>query len=289
MTYHEVTDADHRDRADRPSGPRTPASTCWTRGCVPYRSAWRASCTWPERNWPRATWTGPIRPPTGSSPTRSPPAGRLYRTGDLVAWNAAGELEYLGRTDFQVKMRGLRIELGEIESALLDRPDIDRAVVVVHSDPHTGDRLVAYPVPVPDAEIDVEAVKTALSRRLPAYMMPSAYVILDELPLNSLREDRSCGAARTESGRCGNIAHRRPAPNNWWRRSSPNCWAPNGSAATTTSSNSAGTRCWPRRSWPGSAPHSTRICRFGCSSRPPRCPNWRCGRSGKRARARARR
>ncbi|MEV5652285.1 non-ribosomal peptide synthase/polyketide synthase [Nocardia sp. NPDC052254] len=109
---------------------------------------------------------------------------RLYRTGDLVAWNAAGELEYHGRTDFQVKVRGLRIELGEIEAALADLPDVDRAVVIVHSDPHTGDRLVAYPVPVAGADIDPDAVKTALAQRLPAYMVPSDCVVLDELPLN---------------------------------------------------------------------------------------------------------
>ncbi|MGY2061312.1 AMP-binding protein, partial [Nocardia gipuzkoensis] len=71
---------------------------------------------------------------------------RMYRTGDLVAWNAAGELEYRGRTDFQVKIRGFRIELGEIESALLRQDGIVATAVVAHSDPHTGDRLVAYVV-----------------------------------------------------------------------------------------------------------------------------------------------
>ncbi|WP_233225362.1 non-ribosomal peptide synthase/polyketide synthase [Nocardia sp. MDA0666] len=109
---------------------------------------------------------------------------RLYRTGDLVAWNPRGELEYLGRTDFQVKVRGLRIELGEIEAALTAVPGIDRAVVVVRPDPQTGDRLVAYLLPAEGAGIDVDAVKAALARRLPAYMLPAAYVVLDAFPLN---------------------------------------------------------------------------------------------------------
>ncbi|WP_227979661.1 non-ribosomal peptide synthase/polyketide synthase [Nocardia spumae] len=110
---------------------------------------------------------------------------RLYRTGDLVCWTAHGELDYLGRTDFQVKMRGLRIELGEIEAALTAQPDIAQAVVVVRNDPHTGDRLVAYPIAAEDADLDLDNVKAALAQRLPAYMLPAAYVVLDALPLNA--------------------------------------------------------------------------------------------------------
>ncbi|MEU6587542.1 amino acid adenylation domain-containing protein [Nocardia sp. NPDC046763] len=72
---------------------------------------------------------------------------RLYRTGDLVRWNSDGELVYLGRTDFQVKLRGLRIELGEIEAALTSHATVDQAVVVMRSDTDRGDQLVAYVVP----------------------------------------------------------------------------------------------------------------------------------------------
>ncbi|MFE3188837.1 amino acid adenylation domain-containing protein [Nocardia sp. NPDC059240] len=106
---------------------------------------------------------------------------RMYRTGDLVAWNAAGELEYRGRTDFQVKIRGFRIELGEIEAALLALPQIAQAAVLAKSDARTGDRLVAYLV---GSDIDVAQVKSASAAALPSYMVPSAFVVLDALPLN---------------------------------------------------------------------------------------------------------
>ncbi|MGW4071868.1 amino acid adenylation domain-containing protein, partial [Nocardia grenadensis] len=110
---------------------------------------------------------------------------RMYRTGDLARWNADGELEYLGRTDFQVKLRGLRIELGEIESALLGVAEIAQAVVVMRTDEHTGDQLVAYLVPETGRAIDPEAVKTTLRGELPAYMVPAAFVMLDAFPMNA--------------------------------------------------------------------------------------------------------
>ncbi|MDE1675555.1 AMP-binding enzyme, partial [Nocardia gipuzkoensis] len=110
---------------------------------------------------------------------------RMYRTGDLVAWNGNGELEYRGRTDFQVKIRGFRIELGEIEAALLALPEIGQTAVIAKSDPKTGDRLVAYLVAADaDAGVDVAQVKSELAAGLPSYMVPSAFVVLDALPLN---------------------------------------------------------------------------------------------------------
>ncbi|WP_197696539.1 non-ribosomal peptide synthetase [Nocardia terpenica] len=113
------------------------------------------------------------------------PGERMYRTGDLVTWTAAGELNYLGRTDFQVKLRGLRIELGEIEAALLAQPGVAQSVVVVRTDAHAGDRIVGYVVRESDAVVAVDAVKSALSRSLPAYMIPAALVVLDAFPLNA--------------------------------------------------------------------------------------------------------
>ncbi|WP_194838156.1 non-ribosomal peptide synthetase [Nocardia sp. XZ_19_369] len=133
------------------------------------------------------------------------PGARMYRTGDLARWQLSAErpgvLEYMGRSDFQVKIRGLRIELGEIEAALLADDRVARAVCVAHTG-RNGDELVAYVVATPDAEeyrpptpsasaphpvsrIDTAALLTALRRTLPAYMVPSALMELDELPLSA--------------------------------------------------------------------------------------------------------
>ncbi|MGW7586590.1 amino acid adenylation domain-containing protein, partial [Kitasatospora sp. NPDC054769] len=108
---------------------------------------------------------------------------RMYRTGDLARWRADGALEYLGRTDDQVKVRGYRIELGEIESALLGRPGIAQGVVIVREDVSGDKRLTAYVVPVTGAEVDTAEVRTALAAVLPDYMVPSAVIALDALPL----------------------------------------------------------------------------------------------------------
>ncbi|MBT2273796.1 non-ribosomal peptide synthetase [Rhodococcus qingshengii] len=110
---------------------------------------------------------------------------RLYRTGDQVRWNGSGELDYLGRTDFQVKIRGLRIELGEIEGALVALDSVSAAVVVVHKDSLVGDRLVAYLVPAHGADVDIAAIRSTVAARLPDYMVPSAFVAIETVPLNA--------------------------------------------------------------------------------------------------------
>ncbi|BDB61764.1 non-ribosomal peptide synthetase [Rhodococcus sp. RDE2] len=110
--------------------------------------------------------------------------GRMYRTGDIVRWNRAGRLEYLDRADFQVKVRGYRIELGEVETVLRELPDVKDVAVLVRSTAHLGDRLVAYVVPTSEA-FDAAATGAALAERLPSYMVPSAFVELDALPLNT--------------------------------------------------------------------------------------------------------
>ncbi|RZK69690.1 MAG: amino acid adenylation domain-containing protein, partial [Rhodococcus sp. (in: high G+C Gram-positive bacteria)] len=110
---------------------------------------------------------------------------RLYRTGDLVRWLPTGQLEYLGRTDFQVKLRGQRIELGEIEAALHGHADVAQAVALARNDGSTGDYLAGYVVPAPGRSPDVRALLDAAATVLPRYMVPSALVVLAELPLTA--------------------------------------------------------------------------------------------------------
>ncbi len=125
------------------------------------------------------------------NPFSDNPNDRLYKTGDLVRWLADGNLEYVGRIDDQVKIRGFRIELGEIENTLLTHPSVSEAVVVAREDSIGDKRLVAYVVAdVNYSEVDesvkqiIDRYRQHLSQTLPEYMLPSAFVFLDELPLS---------------------------------------------------------------------------------------------------------
>jgi amino acid adenylation domain-containing protein len=125
------------------------------------------------------------------------PGARLYRTGDLARWLPDGQLEYLGRIDQQIKLRGFRIELGEIEAALQQHPDVQEAIVLLRTDQPDDPRLTAYVVPgvrgqgsgVSEEEhassfsLQPSAVRAFLAQRLPEYMIPAAFVLLDALPL----------------------------------------------------------------------------------------------------------
>lgn len=109
---------------------------------------------------------------------------RLYKTGDRVRWLADGNLEFLGRTDQQVKLRGFRIELGDIEAALYRHPAIKQAVAMVRDDLHSGRGLVGYLVPHAGASVPaVRDIRRFLAEHLPGYMIPAIYVTLERLPL----------------------------------------------------------------------------------------------------------
>ncbi|WP_143965715.1 amino acid adenylation domain-containing protein [Gordonia zhaorongruii] len=112
------------------------------------------------------------------------PGARMYRTGDLVRWNDDGELDYLGRTDFQVKIRGQRVELGEVESVLVEHQAVDAAVAMVRDDLAAVPTLVAY-VRATDPRPDEPELLAWSRRRLPSHMVPAAIVVLDDFPINS--------------------------------------------------------------------------------------------------------
>ncbi|MFL6130635.1 MAG: non-ribosomal peptide synthetase [Mycobacteriales bacterium] len=115
------------------------------------------------------------------------PDARVYRSGDLVRWTPAGELEFLGRIDTQVKLRGLRIELGEVESALLTHPQVRMATVLLRPDRHGDNRLVGYLTAAGEPP-EPGVLRRHLAGLLPDYMVPTAWVVLAEFPLTAARK-----------------------------------------------------------------------------------------------------
>ncbi|MEU4837045.1 amino acid adenylation domain-containing protein [Nocardia testacea] len=112
------------------------------------------------------------------------PGQRMYRTGDVVRWNADHDLEFVGRNDFQIKVRGFRVELGEIDAVLSARADISFAVTVPRREGGGPVLLVSYVVPTPGATVSSEELVTATAATLPSYMVPAAVMVLDAIPLS---------------------------------------------------------------------------------------------------------
>ena len=107
----------------------------------------------------------------------------MYRTGDLARWQVEGKLEFLGRVDQQVKIRGCRIELEEIEAALRQEPGIQDAVVMAREDEPGEMRLVGYVVGSAGPKLDVQGMRQSLAQKLPHYMVPTVMVDMPAIPL----------------------------------------------------------------------------------------------------------
>jgi enterobactin synthetase component F len=127
---------------------------------------------------------------------------RMYRTGDLVRWSDAGLLEFIGRADDQVKINGHRIELGEIESLLLHHPAVAEAAVVAHRNADSITSLAAYLVAESGCAIEMDGLRGFLAGRVPTYMMPSSFMVLDAMPLTlNGKLDRKSLAVPERAGR----------------------------------------------------------------------------------------
>jgi acyl-coenzyme A synthetase/AMP-(fatty) acid ligase len=130
---------------------------------------------------------GYLRDPDENSrkfvPEPGRPESRAYRSGDLVRQRGDGLLEFLGRIDDQMKVRGYRIEPAEVEAALVEHSAVRRAVVTAQEVRPGDKRLVAYLVLSPGAELRVPQLRRALSAKLPSYLVPARYVVLDDLPV----------------------------------------------------------------------------------------------------------
>ena len=162
---------------------------------------------------------------------------RLYRTGDRVRWLPGGELEFLGRIDHQLKVRGFRVEPGEIEAALRTHEQVREAVVLLREDVPGRPLLVAYvtggagtraaPAELRDR---LAELRRHVAERVPEYMVPGAFVALESIPTTSRRQGWTGGRSPPRSGRSTRSTWRR---GRWWRR-----WSPG-----------SGRRCWGRSGW----------------------------------------
>jgi amino acid adenylation domain-containing protein len=124
---------------------------------------------------------------------------RLYRTGDIVRWRPDGQLEFMGRDDLQVKIRGFRVEPGEVEAALAGHPGVREAAVIAPADANRDRRMVAFVVA--DGGVDEAELRAHLGEKLPAYMVPSTFALVESLPVTpNGKLDRSALADRAAQG-----------------------------------------------------------------------------------------
>src|SRR6476620_5688863 len=120
-----------------------------------------------------------------ADPNADVAGARMYSTGDLVRWRNDGSLEFIGRTDQQVKLRGFRIELGEIEATLRSLPEVTDVAVVLRDEEPRGKQIVAYVVIDRQSTLNPAILRGQLSHRLPAHMLPEAIVAVEQLPLTA--------------------------------------------------------------------------------------------------------
>jgi acyl-CoA synthetase (AMP-forming)/AMP-acid ligase II/acyl carrier protein len=118
-----------------------------------------------------------------ADPFSSEPARKLYKTGDLVRYLPGGEIVFMGRLDNQVKLRGFRIELGEIENAIRQYHGIQQVFIMVRDDRPGDKRLVAYIIPASGTILEVDKLRSFLREKIPAHLIPSAFVMIDTFPL----------------------------------------------------------------------------------------------------------
>ena len=228
-------------------------------GEIALRSRYGAVGYWqmPELT---AALFGPAKP-TAAASTAPANVGRI---------DPHGCLHHLGRRDFQVKISGNRVHVSEVEAALLDHEAVRAAAVVGREEAPGQTRLVAYVVPAGPTPPTVTELRRTVGARLPAFMVPSAFVVLDALPKTATGKvdrralpapDRARPALETPYAAPGTPLEERLAAL-WAELLHVDQWG-----STTASSSSAATRCWPPRSRPASSSRSRSRCRSGRSSR----------------------
>ena len=170
------------------------------------------------------------------------PGARLYKTGDRVRWLPDGQLEFLGRIDQQVKVRGFRIEPGEIEAVLSRHPGVHQAAVVATAQ----QQLAAYVVPAEGQASTPTELREFARQHLPEYMVPGFFTLLQQLPLtpSGKLDRRALPAPELIAGGYHHVRSRTPPSSRSLRRCGPTFCVWNELACRITSSNWAGTRCW---------------------------------------------